>query len=481
MNAIYCRVSTELQAEIGYSISDQIRTCHEHAAKLGLETSSCSEYIDDGYSGEYLERPALDRLRDDLHNKKITNVIVYDPDRLSRNLTNQLLLADEIEKLNTKLYFVTGSYDASPEGRLFFSIRGAISAFEKAKIRERTLRGKRAKARSGKMIQKTRAYGYDWDDVNSTYSINQTEAAVVHMIYELYLSKKVTIKEIAIFLRQQNITNQQGKPFTLSMIYRILTDEKYAGTKWSFNKYEKKISQYKRKRIARPKEDWIPIPISPIVTIDQFQKVRQILTENKRKSPRNTKHEYLLRNFLKCSVCGYSLSAHSKKHSSGKEYTWYKCNSGGSDLSLAPCGNPSISSLEIDEIVWKHLCAIIKNNKQQCLISFPNEATSKTDKIKVIQNHQSELKKKRTTILRWFNEGMLTSKDAEKELNRLKEDLQRISDSLTKLSSNPTTQIDLEAFFAARSFIERRTIIEKLGWKFYIDHRMIPMKISIKI
>ena len=98
MNAIYCRVSTDTQAEQGYSISDQIRSCHAHAAKLGLITTKESEYIDDGYSGEYLERPALDRLRCEIRAKRIKNVIIYDPDRLSRNLTNQLLIADEIEK-----------------------------------------------------------------------------------------------------------------------------------------------------------------------------------------------------------------------------------------------------------------------------------------------------------------------------------------------------------------------------------------------
>ena len=164
MNAIYARVSTDAQAETGYSISDQIRTCREHAEKNGLEIV---EYIDDGYSGEYLERPALERLRDDLRAKLIHNVIVYDPDRLSRNLTNQLLLADEIEKANAQLIFITHDYDASPEGRLFFSIRGAISAFEKAKIRERTLRGKRSKALSGKLTFNDDAYGYTYDKENS--------------------------------------------------------------------------------------------------------------------------------------------------------------------------------------------------------------------------------------------------------------------------------------------------------------------------
>ncbi|MDF2634974.1 MAG: Resolvase protein [Pelosinus sp.] len=482
MNAIYCRVSTDLQAETGYSIGDQIRTCHAHAAKLGLETSKTSEYIDDGYSGEYLERPALDRLRNDLQGKLIENVIVYDPDRLSRNLTNQLLLADEIEKANIQLYFVTGSYDASPEGRLFFSIRGAISAFEKAKIRERTLRGKRAKARTGKMIQKSRAYGYDWDEENSTYVINQEEATVVKMIYDLYLSKKVTIKDIAILLRQRNITNQQNKSLTLSIIYRILSDEKYAGTKWSFSKYEKKISQYKRQKITRPQEDWIPIPIPPIVTIDQFQAVRQILTENKRKSPRNTKHQYLLRNFLKCAVCGYGLSAHYKQHPSGREYTWYKCHSGGTDKSLTPCGNPAISALYLDDIVWKHLCNVITNNKDISSIIQQNNLVSHTYQINSISNFQSELKKKQTTILRWFSDGILSINDAEKELTNLKKEFQTLSTALTKLSSESKNNIatNLESALAAKSFLERRAIIEKIGWKVHIDNRTKPIKIQFR-
>lgn len=482
MNVIYCRVSTDLQAETGYSIGDQIRTCHAHAAKLGLETSKTSEYIDDGYSGEYLERPALDRLRNDIQGKLIENVIVYDPDRLSRNLTNQLLLADEIEKANTNLYFVTGSYDASPEGRLFFSIRGAISAFEKAKIRERTLRGKRAKARTGKMIQKSRAYGYDWDEKNSTYIINQEEAAIVKMIYDLYLSKKVTIKDIAVLLRQQNITNQQDRPLTLSMIYRILSDEKYAGTKWSFNKYEKKISQYKRQKINRPQEDWIPIPIPPIVTIDQFKAVGQILTENKRKSPRNTKHQYLLRNFLKCAVCGYGISAHYKQHPSGKEYTWYKCHSGGTDKSLVPCGNPAISALDLDDTVWKHLCNVIKSNKDIFSVLQQDRLMPHTYQIQSIKNYQSEVKKKQATILRWFSDGMISINDAEKELGSLKKEFQTISTSLTKLSleSRNNITINLEDVLAAKPFLERRAIIEKIGWKVYIDNRTKPIKIQFR-
>jgi site-specific DNA recombinase len=480
MNAIYARVSTDAQAETGYSISDQVRTCREHAAKLGLEVT---EYIDDGYSGEYLERPALDRLRDDLRANVLQNVLVYDPDRLSRNLTNQLLLADEIEKAGVQLHFMTGSYDASPEGRLFFSIRGAISAFEKAKIRERTLRGKRAKARSGKMIQKTQAYGYDWDEANSTYMINTEEAIIVRMMYDLYLSGQTSVKDIAIFLRQRNIINRQGKSITISMIYRILTDEKYAGTKWSFMKYDKTISQYKRQKTTRSQDEWIPIPVPSIVTIEEFYKTRKLLEESRRKSPRNTKQEYLLRSYIKCAVCGYAVSAHHKRHSSGREYTWYKCNSGSTDKSLTSCGNPAISSQALDDLVWEHLIKVAKSKKDIAFILHQDDIIDNTAQLIKLKNHQLELKKKQTTILRWFSDNMLSQDDADKELSSIKKELQTTSTSITRLSSGTKKEANItpEEILAAKSFLERRTIIEKVGWKIYIDNRIKPIKIRFRL
>jgi site-specific DNA recombinase len=480
MNAIYARVSTDAQAETGYSISDQVRTCREHAAKLDLEVT---EYIDDGYSGEYLERPALDRLRNDLRAELIENVIVYDPDRLSRNLTNQLLLADEIEKAGVHLHFVTGSYDASPEGRLFFSIRGAISAFEKAKIRERTLRGKRAKARSGRMIQKTQAYGYNWDETNSTYIINDDESVIIRKMYDLYLNGKTSVKDIAILLRQQNINNRQGKPITLSMIYRILTDEKYAGTKWSFMKYDKTISQYKRQKSTRPQDEWIPISVPAIVTIDKFQKTQKMLSESKRKSPRNTKQEYLLRGYIRCAVCGYAVSSHHKKHPSGREYTWYKCNSGGTDKSLTSCGNPAISAQELDDLVWKHLTNVAKNKKDILSILQQDHTIDNTVQITNLKNYQNELTKKQTTILRWFSDNMLSHDTADKELSNIKKELQATSISIRRLSSETKKEMNItpEEILTAKSFLERRTVIEKMDWKIHIDNRAKPVKIRFRL
>ena len=94
--AIYVRVSTQEQAEHGYSLGTQMEACRQKAHELGAVT--IREYIDDGQSGEFLDRPALTELRRGLKGKEFDLVIVYDPDRLARNLAHQLIVAEEIEK-----------------------------------------------------------------------------------------------------------------------------------------------------------------------------------------------------------------------------------------------------------------------------------------------------------------------------------------------------------------------------------------------
>ena len=73
--AVYARVSTDWQAEHGYSLETQVEGCVKLANEIGATT--IQKYVDDGYSGAYLERPALDKLRDALHAKMFDAVVCY--------------------------------------------------------------------------------------------------------------------------------------------------------------------------------------------------------------------------------------------------------------------------------------------------------------------------------------------------------------------------------------------------------------------
>ena len=89
---IYARVSTADQAEKGYSLPTQIKACQEYAKNNELDVLT---QISEDISGASLERPGLDEIRDMVSRKEIQDVIVHDPDRLSRKLVHSLVLRDE--------------------------------------------------------------------------------------------------------------------------------------------------------------------------------------------------------------------------------------------------------------------------------------------------------------------------------------------------------------------------------------------------
>jgi site-specific DNA recombinase len=106
--AIYARVSTDMQAEQGYSLGAQVEDCTAKAKELGA--TMIKEYVDDGYSGAYLERPALESMREALRSGLFQAVVCYDVDRLSRNLSHQLIITEDIEKNGATLHFVKSNY-----------------------------------------------------------------------------------------------------------------------------------------------------------------------------------------------------------------------------------------------------------------------------------------------------------------------------------------------------------------------------------
>ncbi|SFL33102.1 Site-specific DNA recombinase [Pelosinus propionicus DSM 13327] len=473
MNAIYARVSTLEQVE-GYSLTDQVSSCRSRLTEMNA--LHIEEYIDDGYSGEYLERPALDRLREDIRNKRIESIVIYDPDRLSRNLTNQLLLADEMEKADTRLIFITHDYDASPEGRLFFSIRGAISAFEKAKIRERTMRGKRTKALSGKLVFNDKAFGYDYDKDNSMYIINDKEAAIIKLMYNLCGKKQYSLRDILLEFKSMGIVNRKNKPFTLSNIHRILINEMYSGTKWSFKHYGKKMSQYKTKIIPRPEEEWIPIQVPAIVTKELWEATQKALIKNRLLSLRNTRHDYLLRGIIKCGCCNRTMTGICRVQK-GIEYKYYVCNKNMESwyLKTDKCTTMHIPASIIEESIWKALCSFLKD-KLPITLYTPNEKKieTTTKQLEHLTSYYDELSKKRSAIMRWFRDNIIDSTIAEKELQKVQKEIVSTATALATISGKridsfiEASNLTADQIMDNASFQTKRDILLKLHYTIYV-------------
>jgi site-specific DNA recombinase len=262
--AIYARVSTEDQGK-GFSIPTQIEACQKLAAHESYAVPETYVLIDEGISGTTLDRPGLRHLRDLVNTQTIRAVIVYDPDRLSRNLGHQLLLAEEFERARVNLLIVSHPMEEGPEGWLFFQMRGALAEYERSKILERLKRGLVGRAKAGHVSGGSVAFGYRYikEAHGGRWEIDEDEALVVRRIFRLSLDGVAT-RAIARLLTKERVPSKRDRhalvgghktagvgEWNPSTVHAMLTYEGYRGRIY----YNKQKAAGKTRRVDRPKED----------------------------------------------------------------------------------------------------------------------------------------------------------------------------------------------------------------------------------
>src|ERR671917_1226332 len=179
---LYARVSTEEQARSDYSLAQQLEALREYALREGYEI--IEEVEDPGYSGTSLERPGLDRVRDLVAAGGAALVLAQDRDRFAREPAHHYLLKREFEERGCKLRALNDRGDDTPEGELTDGILDQLAKFERAKIAERSRRGRLRKAREGKLNRNGRAnYGYKHNETGDGYEVYEPEMLVVHRIF----------------------------------------------------------------------------------------------------------------------------------------------------------------------------------------------------------------------------------------------------------------------------------------------------------
>ena len=163
--AIYCRVSTGKQEEEGTSLETQEVGCRAHAGEHRYCVAEACVYREAHTGVELWERKELTRLRDAIRRREIDVLVVYAIDRLARDPVHLGVLLTEAEHHGVRVEFVTEPLDNSPEGQLIRFVRGYAARVEHEKIKERTMRGRRARRDAGKPLPGPRPlYGYIWRD-----------------------------------------------------------------------------------------------------------------------------------------------------------------------------------------------------------------------------------------------------------------------------------------------------------------------------
>jgi site-specific DNA recombinase len=204
--AVYARVSTARQEEEG-TIENQLSALREFAGKNNY--AIVKSYVDNGWSGDMLARPALDQLREEAKKKLWQAVLIYDPDRLARRYSFQELVMDELRELGIEPLFVTVSPSRNHEDRLMSGVRGIFAEYDRVKIAERFRLGKIRKAKEGHILTTEAPYGYTYiakkEGKHGYYEINKYETTVVRRIFALVADEGLSIRKLAGRLNEMGI------------------------------------------------------------------------------------------------------------------------------------------------------------------------------------------------------------------------------------------------------------------------------------
>ncbi|MCM3716918.1 recombinase family protein [Fictibacillus phosphorivorans] len=444
MIAIYARVSTEEQAKKGFSLEDQIKECRKKA-----QTDDVIEYVDRGVSGEILDRLALTRLRNDVRAGMITKVICLDPDRLSRKLMNQLIITDEIEKRGVELVFVNGEYNKTPEGNLFYSMRGAIAEFEKSKINERMSRGRREKARQGKVLRNFQIYGYDYDKENGKIIINEEEAKIVRLIFDLFTKPNHMVEGIngiAKYLTSKGVPTKRGaRVWHRQVIRQLLLNRVYIGefyqNRWNTegmlgNKFKPKEDRVPM--TERPKEEWIKIECPAIIDEELFYHAQKLLGESRRRWAKKGKRKYLLSGLIRCADCKNTMVGVTSTNW-GRRVFYYTDKKNYAGAKHPGCGQ-RIPVEKLEKEVWNAILTWLNE---------PNEIVAATEKeqsdlsmdfekieIERLENEIKKVKGGRKKLLSLFTHDLdISEEEIKQSLQDLKEKEARILKDLNELKT----------------------------------------------
>jgi site-specific DNA recombinase len=354
--ALYARVSTDDQVQ-KYGLASQLRELRAIAARRVYTIPPGAEYVDDGYSGATLERPALARLRETARAGAIDVVLIHDPDRLSRSLGHQLLLLEEFERARIRVEFATITTQATPEGNLLLHVKGAIGEYERLKIRERTMRGRREKARRGFAVN-PQAYGYGPDPAApGRVGIRPAEADIVRLIYGWLIDEQMSVRRIVEALRRQALPARRARRWAPTSVRRILTNEIYTGRAY-YNREEVGVDAAgRRRRTLRPVSEWIPIAVPALITPERFAAAQTQLARNRAfltGRPARTA-VYLLRGLLRCGACGRRYTS---CPSHGRRY--YRCSQ-HDRLAAQPCRAGWLSARVAEGDVWQAVTELLRD------------------------------------------------------------------------------------------------------------------------
>jgi site-specific DNA recombinase len=414
---VYLRVSSDGQMNKahdpeGYSIPGQREAC-EHRAGL-LQASVLAEYIEYGFTGRNVRRPALQRMLAELDLLRPDFVIVYDISRLARNRLDDATLLLRIEQSGAQLVSVLENIDATPAGRLTHGVLAAVNEFRSAGDAEKVKMGLTRKHADGGTIGSA-PIGYlntreriEGREIR-TVAVDPERAPLVRMAFDAYASGEYSLSAVCDMLdnaglRKRMTAKRAPAPLSRSQVHRMLRDDYYIGVvTWDGAKNPKG---------RHPK----------LIHRAIFEKVQEVLEGATLSGNRTRKHKHYLRGSLFCGYCGRRMVFH-RVRGHGGVYEYFGCLS--HQGRRGNCGARHLQTDHVEKAVERYYRTIRLSASQQQVVRKAVEehagALMETAQRESERHarHLQELQQQQQKLLHLFYKGSVAEEVLAAEQDRI--------------------------------------------------------------
>jgi site-specific DNA recombinase len=470
--AMYARVSSEQQAT-AHTIASQVAALRERVTTDGLALPEMMQFLDEGYSGATLVRPALERLRDLIATGAVDRLYVHSPDRLARKYAYQVLLVDEFQRLGVEVIFLNRELGRSPEDDLLLQVQGMMAEYERAKIVEHHRRGKLHAARAGAVnVLSGAPYGYRYVDKHAgggqaRYDIVAEEARVVRQVFAWVGGERLTIGEVCRRLTHAGEVTRTGKTvWDRSVVWGILKNPAYQGAAAFGKTRQGPLRPRLRAQRGRPvhprravsvsdvpAEEWITIAVPAIVEPAVFAAVQEQLQVNQhhaRQSRRGAR--YLLQGLVQCQQCGYAFYGKpvSRKAAKGhvRAYAYYRClgtdayRFGGERV----CENTQVRTDLLDLAVWREVCGLLAHPErlaEEYRRRLHAPARAKQQEHTTIEVQLGKLRQGLARLIDSYAEGLIEQQEFAPRITRLRQRITHLEEQHQRLVDEAALHTEL--------------------------------------
>jgi site-specific DNA recombinase len=467
-DALYARVSGDRQVEED-TIASQLDLLERRTLRDGATVPPELRFIDDGYSGETLLRPGLERLRDTAAAGAIDRLYVENPDRLARDYPYQMVLVDELRHHGVEIVFLNRPLDRSPEGRLLLQVQGIIAEYERTKIRERCRRGRLFAARSGRVSALGHApYVYRYvtkqeGGGEARYVVVFAEAQIVKEMFTWSGVEGCSLSQICRRLKGRGILTRTGKTmWDRATVLDMLRNPAYMGEA-RFNKIHcvparprlrprRGAPEYPRRPTAKqptPPEDQIPIAVPALVEPALFQAVQERLAAHRRHPGRAAvEPRYLLAGLVVCPACGYAYRGRAQ---GTPQRCYYRCS--GTEASrmserVRVCSNPAIRVERLDEAVWSDVRALLLE-PERLVEEFERRLSRANDPGEVDRSSRSldkligQVKRRIARLVEMYADGYIEKDRFQREMEGSRKRLSELESERSGLEEEESQRAEL--------------------------------------